>query len=165
MKDQKKIKPKKKFGDVQFIWGMLCSISSIDQEKNNISLFSVLEQFNLPEQFFIESNKQRDTPVLFPIPYEIVLSLRRTLSIQISGEEIPLDLKIKNIDSSGKSIQELLFQISFPKDLKRLRIRIPVPGVIVTNPGDYSYQIEVKTSHDVDFRKVLEIPLEITMVK
>ena len=37
---------------VRCVWGLLCSLSSIDQEKKNISLFNVIEQLNIPQSFF-----------------------------------------------------------------------------------------------------------------
>ncbi len=145
---------------VQCVWGLLCSLSSIDQERNNISLFNVIEQFNLPKDFFVQQEKEKK-PLLFINPYEIVSCWRRTLDLGISDEEILADSKIKTIDPTGKVLQEALIPLKFPRGIKRLRSRFVMQGIMASVVGDYIHQIEIKLPNQEDFKKVLEIPFEI----
>lgn len=153
----------KKVPSVYCVWGMLCSFSSIDQERNNISLFNIIEQFNLPAQLFTEQLKQ-NRPLTIAYEYEIVLLWRRVLDIKISDDEIIKDLKIKTIDSSGKVIQELVVPLKFLKGKKSLRLRIGSPGLTFTRQGDYVLRIEMEGLDDSEFEKMIEIPFLINEV-
>ena len=142
------------------VWGVLCSMSSIDQERNNISLFNIIEQFNIPTDFFTQQEKEKKN-LIFPLSYEVVLCWRRTLDTIISDEEILADFKIKTVDSVGKVLQETLSPLRFPKGIKRLRSRFIMQGMMISSVGDYVHQIEIRSPNQKDFRKVLEIPFEI----
>lgn len=145
---------------IKCVWGLLCSLSSIDQERNNISLFNIIEQITLPKDFF-DKQKREKVDLMFPLPYEIVLCWKRTLSTSIFNEEVFADFKIKTVDPSGMILQEVLNPIKFPKNMKRLRVRFVMQGVLASIPGDYVHQIEVKSQNQKDFKKILEIPFEV----
>ncbi len=145
---------------VKCVWGLLCSLSSIDQERNNLSLFNIIDQFNIPADFFIQQKSEKKT-LLFMHPYEIILLLRRTLDIGIADEEIAADIKIITIDPDGKNLQEILSPIKFPKGIRRLRFRITMQGLLASMAGDYVHQIEIKWTNQDEFKKVLEIPFEV----
>ncbi|OGI67531.1 hypothetical protein A3A05_00135 [Candidatus Nomurabacteria bacterium RIFCSPLOWO2_01_FULL_41_12] len=145
------------------VWGLLCSLSSVDQERNNISLFNVVEQINIPIEFFVQQKKENKN-LVFPFSYEVVLCWRRTLDIGISNEEILADFKIKVVDPSGKILQEILSPLKFPKGIKRLRSRLVMQGMLASMAGDYAYHVEIKLPNQNDFEKVLEIPLEVREV-
>ena len=148
---------------IKCVWGLLCSLSSVDQERNNISLFNIVEQVNIPAEYFAEQKKKNN--LIFPLSYEIVLLWRRTLDLGISDEEIFADIKIKTIDPTGKILQEVLSPLKFPMGIKRLRSRFAMQGVLASMPGDYVHQIEIKMSDQNEFKTVLEIPYEIREVK
>jgi hypothetical protein len=40
-----------------------------------------------------------------------------------------------------------------------------MPGIIANTPGDYIQEIDIKLSNQSDFKKVLEIPFEITEIQ
>lgn len=153
-------KKKEKIRPIECIWAILCSLSSTDQETHNISLFNIVEQFNIPPQAFSQQLKEKK-PLISPLQYEIVLFWRRTLNIGISDEEIFADLKIKTIDPSGVGIQETISPFKFPKGLQRLRFRVIMPGLIFTTKGDYVHQISLKLSEQNDFKSVIEVPFEV----
>ncbi len=148
---------------VKCVWGLLCNLSSVDQERNNISLFNIIEQFNLPTEFFYQQEAGRRS-LLFPFPYEIVLCWRRIIDVEIFDDEFLADFKVKTVDPSGQILQEVLCSIKFSKGIKRLRSRIMMPGVFASVVGNYVHQIELKSANQKDFRKVLEIPFEIKNV-
>lgn len=145
------------------VWGILCSLSSIDQQKNNVSLFNIIEQLNIPSAFFKEQ-QEKNTPLPVGIEFEIYLSLQRILDVTISDEEIPSDIRIKVVDPTGKIIQESLSQILFPKAMKRFRFRMNFNGISLTVPGQYCILVENKTPEKDQFKKLAEIPLDIHKV-
>jgi hypothetical protein len=145
------------------VWGILCSLSSIDQQKNNVSLFNIIEQLNIPAAFFKEQQEKKE-PLPVGIEFEVYLSLQRVLDIGISSEEIPSDIRIKVVDPTGKTIQESLSQIVFPKAMKRFRFRMNFNGISLTVPGQYCILVENKTPEKDQFKKLTEIPLDINKV-
>ena len=98
------------------------------------------------------------------IEFEVYLSLQRVLDIGISSEEIPSDIRIKVVDPTGKTIQESLSQIVFPKAMKRFRFRMNFNGISLTVPGQYCILVENKTPEKDQFKKLAEIPLDINKV-
>lgn len=145
---------------IKCVWGLFCNLSSTDKDSNNISLFNVVEQFNIPKDFFIKQKEQKK-PLLFVYQSEIVSCWRRTLDIGISNEEISFDLKIKTIDPSGEVLQEVLTPFKLQKGIKRLRSRVLMQGILASIPGDYVHQLEIKLLTDNSFKKVHEIPFEV----
>ena len=145
---------------IQCAWGLLCSLSSTDKDSNSISLFNIVEQFNLPKDAF-DRQKEAKKVLLFPAQYEVILFLRRALNVSIFDDEILSDIKIKTIDPSGNTIQETISSFKFPKGMKRLRFRVIMAGLSFTTIGNYVHQIEIKSLTSNDFRKLLEIPFEI----
>jgi len=100
---KKKVKTRQPVDHIKGVWGVLCSMSSVDQQRNNISLFNVIEQFNLPVAFFEQQKKLKKT-LVFPLPFEIVVCWRRVLNIGISDEEIVSEIKrVKPIEVWGNA--------------------------------------------------------------
>jgi hypothetical protein len=145
---------------VQCVWGLLCSLSSTDKDSNNISLFNIVEQFNLPQEAFNKQKQEKKT-LVSPIQYEVILFFRRTLGVDIFDEEILSDLKIKTIDPNENVIQETISSFKFPKGMKKLRFRIVMGGLFFTTAGNYIHQVEIRSQIGNDFKKLLEIPFEI----
>lgn len=156
-----KKKEKNNIENIIYVWGQLCSLSSIDQEKNNVSLFNMIDQFNLPKVFF-EAQKKQGKNLLFPSPCEIVLCWKRMLDISISNEEISADSKIKLIDPQGVVLHEILIPIKFPRGINIFRSRIYMQGMWASVFGRYVYQIEMKSPSMVEFKKVGDILFEVT---
>lgn len=145
---------------VTCVWGLLCRFSAVDQERNNISLFDIVEQFNITPNSFKKAKEEKKELVV-SFAYEIVLLLRRTLDVSISSEEILMDLKVQTIDPTGKVLQEILSPLNFPRAIKRLRFRLPMQYLPVTLAGDYVHKIYLKAGNQNDFKEALEIPFEV----
>jgi len=158
--DKKRKGKKIEIDYIKCVWGLLCSLSSIDQERNNISLFNIIEQVTLPKNFF-EKQLADKKDYIFPLPHEIVLCWKRTFDTSVFNEEIFADFKIKTVDPLGRVLQEILNPIKFPPNMKRLRVRFAMQGVLASEPGNYVHQIEMKVQNQKDFRKILEIPFEV----
>lgn len=142
---------------VHCVWGLVCSMSSIDQERNNISLFNVIDQINPPQAFFIDQEKM-NKPIIFPVSHEVVLNWRRVLDLSIDESEILADFKVNVIDPNGKVLQETTAPLYFQKNVKMTRARIAMGGFALTTPGNYVYRVEIKQPHKTNFVKVCEIP-------
>ena len=160
MPEKKKEIKKVEIDPIQCVWGLICSMSVTDKDTNNVSLFNIVEQFNLPEDAFSTQKKENKT-LVFPTQYEIILFFRRTLNIDIFDDQILGDLKIKTVDPNGNTVQETTSSVTFPKAMKKLRFRVVMAGLSFTNPGNYIHQIEMKLSTRNNFSKLLEIPFEI----
>ena len=157
--EKKKIK-KVEVDSIQCVWGLICSMSVTDKDSNNISLFNIVEQFNLPEDAFNAQKKENKT-LIFPTQYELMLFFRRTLDVGIFDDQILGDLKIKTVDPGGNMVQETTSSVIFPTGKKKMRFRIVMSGLSFTKPGNYIHQIEMKISTKDEFNKLLEIPFEI----
>jgi len=147
-------------GQIQFVWGHICSLSSIDQERNNISLFNVIEQINVPADA-LEMNKKENKPVLFPLQHEILLLFRRAIDPALTQEQFTsVDMKVSLVDPLGAQLVENLIPMKFPNS-KRYRYRLQNPGFLITKPGDYVYRIQLREQHQESFGQPHEIPIEV----
>ncbi|MEX2514774.1 MAG: hypothetical protein WD335_01435 [Candidatus Paceibacterota bacterium] len=147
---------------IQFVWGLLCKLSSIDQEKNNISLFNVIDQLNLPKKVF--SNESEDQESV-SINHELVMVFRRVLPLHVSNQKIQADCKITLIDPKGEELQEVVIPLVFKEKSRRSRMRIRTNGILISSPGSYVYKIEVRNPDADNFHKMGEIPLEVLSVQ
>lgn len=157
-------KTKPEIAHVHCVRGLICSLSSVDQERNNISLFNVIEQISVSKDFFLEQVKhsKNGNHLLFPIQIEIVLLLRRVLQLAISEGEISTDLKLTLIDPRGQNVQTLILPVLLKKDKRRAHVRIKIDSLPFTVPGDYFYKVEVRVVGKNDFEDTnAVIPLEV----
>lgn len=138
---------------VQCVWGILCTLSSIDQERNNVSLFNVIDQVNIPRKFFQTKG--------ISLSHEIITLWRRILSTDIAGGEINVDISIVLIDSDGNVLSRLVTPLRFNAHSRRARLRIQVDSLALTKPGDYSYEVSVVPQGGGEAKRVLSIPLEV----
>lgn len=153
----KKKQIKRQLGLVRCVWGLICSLSSIDQERNNISLFNVIDQLNIPEDLFVQQ-KQEGKPLIFPLAHELVLLWRRTISAEFATEPLQTDFKISIFDPTGKAIQETIAPLILEKNIRTMRLRIKLMGFPLTVPGDYVYRIELRQPNKETFEGEYEIP-------
>ena len=149
---------------VRCVWGLLCSLSSIDQERNNISLFNVIDQINLPQAAFAQQAKSKK-PLVIPFSYEIVLHWRRAVNLEALNDELGFDFRAKLIDPKGVVLGETLVTGRLEKNIVRSRFRIKTNGLLVTVPGDYLYVIEVKKDDSEEFGSVFEIPFTVRVAE
>ncbi|MBI2004891.1 hypothetical protein HYS79_01865 [Patescibacteria group bacterium] len=145
---------------VRCLWGHLCSLSSIDNERNNLSLFNIIEQLNIPQGAFDEHVKTKKI-IIIPADYEIVLLWTRTLDIDGINDALSFDFSLKVIDPTNKVIQQTIATANFPRESKRVRFRIRSNGMPVTIPGSYRFDVEVKRDGKDEFENTNGIPLEI----
>ena len=142
---------------VRCVWGLICSMSSIDQKTNNISLFNVIENFNVPKGFF---KKNKELITIFA-PYQVILFLRRLIDVNISDDEILLDLRYKAINPEGVTLVENISSFKFLGGKQSMRISIDMQAIVVNIPGLYLNKIEIKRPEDDDFVEILELPFQV----
>jgi hypothetical protein len=148
---------KKKIANVQCLWGLLCSLSSIDQERNNLSLFNVIDQITLPKQFFSANS---ETKVL-PFGHELVTLWRRTIDTKLDDRELAVDVEIALIDPHEAVIHRILSPLKFASGSRRSRFRVMADGIHLTTPGDYFYRISIVPMDGKEPEPVCFIPLEV----
>lgn len=141
---------------IQCLWGVLCSLSSVDQERNNISLFNVIDQLNLPV-----SDKGIEERKVFPLPFELVTLWRRILNTNIDNSEITTDIEIKLLDPNERILQQTVAPVKFNRDSRRSRLRIKILGLPITTIGDYVFEISVKQPGSDTLEMAKTIPFEI----
>ena len=88
---------------VRCVWGLLCSMSSIDQQRNNISLFNVIDELHLPADAFKANEKRR---ILFE--HEIVTLWRKTMDTEIDDRTLRFDIGVSLFDPNGAVSKRML---------------------------------------------------------
>ena len=146
------------------VWGHICSLSSIDQDRNNISLFNIIEQINIPHDVFVLQKKEKKS-ILIPCIHEVVLLWSRIIDIDALNEEFQFDFKLKVRDPNEVVVRETLATVVFAKNIKRTRFRIIVDALVITIPGNYLYEVDVKKTEGGDFQRTLNIPFEVAESK
>jgi len=141
-------------------WGLICGLSSIDQEVNSISLFNVIDQINVSKKDFLK----QDNGNIIKFNHEVVVLWKRILNLDVDNDEFSVDIKLKLLDPFGVVLQEILTPLNFEKNKRNMRFRFKLDSIIVTDPGDYVYRIEVQQSNKERFKKEYEIPFEIKEV-
>src|SRR3989344_3127571 len=97
----------------QFLWGLLCSLSSIDQERNNVSLFNIVEEIGIPQEIFKQEGKK-----VIPFVFEIVMLLRRIVSSAVDDREITTDIEVALVDPEEKELKKIKGITFLPSCLK-----------------------------------------------
>lgn len=143
---------------VECVYGLLCRLSSVDQERNNISLFDLIEQLNLDGKFF-STNDEKPRPI--PLPHEIITLWRKTIDTSIDDRELPVDVEVVLLDPRGVPLNQIFATIKFNKNSRRTRFRLVTGTLTVTTPGDYVYRISIVASDGSEPQEVIRIPLEI----
>lgn len=116
---------------LEHIWTVLCSKSLVDQETQNITLFEVLEQVNVPKEFF--SSKKE---VVLPNFEVVSLWGRANVDKAIKGKA-----RLTLQTPSGKSLNQHEYAIDLSTH-QRTRTRAKVNSLIVNEPGRYQFSIE-----------------------
>jgi len=142
--------------DIQYVWGLISQSSAIDRERNNISLFNVIDQISVPAEIFSQNGKTK-----VAIDHEISLTWRRVVDLSLADKRISFMCRISLVDPSGSVLEQTTNTFWFQEKSRRTRQRIRIDGFVVTEPGDYIYRIDVKDNEADDFRKVNEIPFEV----
>jgi len=144
----------KQFKRLQCVWGIVCTLSSIDQNRNNISLFNVIDEITIPSMYFKDG--------MMKFHCELVTVWRRLIRTDIDPEDIVADIKIDFIDPTGASLMKgSISNTRFSGKGRRTRLRLPFDRIVFSEPGDYYFRVSIKDKTNNQFVQVKEIPLEI----
>lgn len=134
---------------MKHIWSIICSLSSIDVDSNNFSLFNCLEQINIPP---FKDDKDNIIPLIFE-----VISLWRGNE----NEEFKGEILLEIDDPNGKKLKEFQLNPVKQKGKKRLRTRIKIKGLPFTEIGEYIFKLKIRNNNHEDYHIACELPLEI----
>src|SRR3989344_7491217 len=148
---------KSTIGSINCVWGLVCSLSSLDQQRNNLSLFNVIDQINLPSEVYEQAKKGQ--PVGVQIPIEVVMLWRRAIDTKIDDRALAFDTQVELIDPNGKSLIKILTKVQFSSFNRINRIRLQGNGIFVTIPGDYVFEVSYKTLEETGFHDIFKIPI------
>ncbi|HTR18775.1 MAG TPA: hypothetical protein VMH91_02225 [Candidatus Paceibacterota bacterium] len=136
-------------------WAILALSSSIDRDKNSLSLFDILEEITIqlagpvPEQF------------AFPVNMELISLWER----EQVGENVELKFKFLLKDPNGKILSESEGVLKMEPQHKRSRFRAQFQGVPITGPGVYRFEIISLEPEKTEGKDLLaSVPLEIKVM-
>jgi hypothetical protein len=139
---------------MKHIWTVLCKESVINQDDNVISLNGVLEEITSTLTPLAEIKEPKKIIILFN--YEIVSYWTKE-----DDKEVNASLKLTVIDPKGVNLNELVKDLVFPKESKRLRTRLKIQGLQATDNGRYLFKVSIKFNENKNFVTVSEVPLDI----
>lgn len=162
MPDKKKPKksPTKKLDPpIYCVWGLLCSDSSLDKAKNNLTLFNVIDQFQVDKRAFVKS-QEMEQPVGVNAQHEIVTLWRRKIDARIDNRELTFNISLSLVDPSGKTVANVISDspLVMKSSIRVHRFRMKFDALLVTQPGDYTYKIWFKAPDEEQFTLGKEVP-------
>lgn len=137
---------------IQHIWTVVCSNSVIDQDSNNISLQSVIEQLNITGT----PPAPGAVPVV-PITLEVVTLWAKTNF----DEPAQGDARVTFLSPSGVPSEQLRFDYHIDlSTYKRNRTRWRINGLPVLGAGPHTFRVELQNEGE-EWREVATVPLEV----
>jgi hypothetical protein len=137
---------------LKHIWTVLCQKSVIDQESNNISLYDVVEKVSVEAEVAKEMKE-----FSFPLSFEIV-----SLWAKVGNEKYTGKYRVEAHAPNGNLIgQPIINEVTVPADIRRVRTRLKVNGIVLSESGDYS--IEIFYIEGKIEKKVTSVPLEVEL--
>ena len=140
---------------MKVLWAIICEGSSVDRESNNVSLFNVLEQIQIPEPPAVDASN--DARPAAPIPYRLVVLFCR--SDQMVGEKGTARIALRFPTEEEPVI--------FPQSVidlevaQRNRLVSRFPFLPVSGEGTYKFVIEELTD-SVQWQELFEVPVEVS---
>lgn len=157
-------KRKSKTADkINIIWGLVCSLSSTDLERNNISLFNVIDQLQIPKDFF--AKQSQDSKKVIGLNHELVLVCRRLMPLEFCTNEVTTDLKITSVDPNGLVLGEILAPVVFKPGNRINRLKVQHNSFTITVPGEYFYKVQIVQAGEVQLSQIFEVPYLVTSVE
>ncbi len=144
---------------IEHLWTILCSLSSIDNETNNVSLFNIIEEVAVSPQTTQGKDLGINDKKGILLPFEII-SLWKRLN---DTESIISDVKISFLDPNNNLMQNMGYKMEIKPQHQRMRMRVKANGITVTKQGEYFFLVEIKENTESKFREVARIPLLVKM--
>lgn len=151
----------KKHTNIRVVWGLICSMSAIDQEKNNISLFNVINQINVSASDFEKAKSGGHKGLSIPIKHELIIMLKRMIVSGLENHELNADLRVSFLNPQGEIIAEVLTPIKFVPNAKYNGPRIYFDAFTIQSVGEYEYKISILEKGSTEFVDLYSIPLSV----
>lgn len=140
---------------IKHIWSIICKESITNQEDNLISLIGLLEELNsviTP----ISGQYKKEGKAAIPFNFELI-----NFWVKEKEDEVKLNVKTEIIDPSSKIIATSINSSPFPAKVKRLRTRLKIQGLPVTENGKYNFRVSYSINEESRFNVVSELPLDV----
>ncbi len=127
-------------------WVILCKSASVDQQSNQLSIFSIIEDININQSqnpitaFSKIVDLENKTSIKFD--HNIVVLFERNIATNNMGFD-PL-MKIEIFDPKKEKLIETEVPIKFEEGKIKVRSIISLDSFIVKNSGKYEYIISTK---------------------
>jgi len=144
---------------IKHIWTVLCRKSILDQESNNISLLDVVERLQV--KLSIKREGQKPDGFVISTEFEIVSFWIRD---KIDKEE-KIQISIETLDSEDNKLGEFTRDLTFSPKMKKMRLRVKMLNIKLTESGLYHFRIKSKASKQAKWKTEAEIPLEVELIK
>lgn len=148
--------------NIKHLWTIICKNSIIDKNTNNLSLFEIIERFNIE----VNTNPPAGKSVSLN-------NLRITLPEQIKLITTWVDYKEKNtwrfstkiefVSPQGKNLGSTIINSSGKKTSPFHRTILTIQKLPIEEQGIYKFKISLKQKEH--FVKVAEIPIEVLINK
>lgn len=137
------------------IWAILCERSVTDRETNNVSLFNIIEEVQIPAPPPLDLS-QTTIPlgVFLPVLELMTLWVRSDLEAPERGRG-----RVRIIVPGAKVALAPEFDVDLTQFL-RLRTRLRFPGLPVGDTGIYRFVVQGKAG-DSEWSTMFELPLRV----
>lgn len=146
----------KKNNKIKHIWSLVCTSTAVDKISNNISLFNVIEQLNIP---IIKEDlvKIGQKAISIPINFEIVNQFE--ILSKVNNFEVRLDF----LDPAGVCLMKTEHELEIPNNsnTKNIRFIVKISKIKITSSGKYYISVSVREPDEKEFEEVYKIPLSI----
>ncbi len=141
---------------MKVLWAFLCRSSSIDAETNNISLFNILEDIQVPSNPPTQADDS-SRPLAMG-SFELIVATTRDNSQ--AGELIRTRVRLHFPDESPpETLAELDIDLV---SAERSRFRLGMPGLPIGGLGTYRFAIEVPSDENGSWREIGNAPLDLS---
>lgn len=145
---------------ISHIWSVICTNSSTDIEKNNISLFNLVEKYTLTvPKGEVEKIKDKNK-LIIPFKQELVSRFFK----KVENENIFFDLRIDIINPNNEVLEgKDIKRINFDKKFKNIRIKNRIDNIPTIGSGIYYLSLKIKELEEDNFEEVAKLPIEIVI--
>jgi len=144
---------------IKHIWSILCRKSIVDNETNNISINDVFEQLSVDLKIK-KDDADKLKQINIPIGFEVISMWVKNDKTNFKG-----NLNVEIFNPKGIVVRNFEQPLEMPETMKRLRSRLRIMGLVVEEPGDYIFKVNVKELGQKHYKLVSELPLEINLKK
>ena len=139
-------------------WAVIAESSAVDQDTNNISLFHIIEDVNIPEPpESLQPVEDGDTLPVVALRFVIVAVFARTEEDTGEKKEVQLVVEMPNGNVAETGV---IFEVDL-ETAHRNRTRVNVSTLPLAGQGEYRFQFR-GLDNDERWRVMSETPLHVS---